>query len=162
MYLGSSDDAVVRVLASHQCVPGSIPGPGIICGLSLVLVLFLASRGFSPGTPGFPSPQKPTFPNSNSIWKCQALYHEPLARVTAHALPVFDIKFPFPFTFTLSFFVTRILSFMWENQSSQASVVLLAFLVMFFFLSSIFNLRLFVQMANKRKQISKQLNATLS
>ena len=26
----------------------------------------LAPRGFSPGTPVFPSPQKPTFPNSNS------------------------------------------------------------------------------------------------
>ena len=44
----------------HQCVPGSIPGPGVICGLSL-LVLYSAPRGFSPGTPVFPSPQKPTF-----------------------------------------------------------------------------------------------------
>jgi len=26
------------------------------------------SRGFSPATPAFPSPQKPTFPNSNSVW----------------------------------------------------------------------------------------------
>jgi len=32
--------------------------------LSLLLVLFLVPRGFSPV---FPSPQKPTFPNSNSI-----------------------------------------------------------------------------------------------
>ena len=63
---GSRDGAVVRALASHQCVPGSIPGPGVICGLSLLLVLFSAPRGFSPGTPVFPSPQKPTFPNSNS------------------------------------------------------------------------------------------------
>ena len=52
--------AVVRALAFHQCVPGSIPGPGVICGLSL-LVLYSAPRGFSPGTPVFPSPQKPTF-----------------------------------------------------------------------------------------------------
>ena len=58
---------MVRVLASHQCGPGSIPGPGVICGLSLLLVLVFAPRGFSPGTPVFPSPQKPTFPNSNSI-----------------------------------------------------------------------------------------------
>ena len=86
---------MVRALASHQCVPGSIPGPGVVCGLSLLLVLFLAPRGFSPGTPVFPSPQKPTFPNFNSIWNCQALYHEPLARVIAQALPVFDIKFAF-------------------------------------------------------------------
>ena len=42
-YLGSRVGAVVRALASHQCVPGSIPGPGVICGLSLLLVLALAS-----------------------------------------------------------------------------------------------------------------------
>ena len=54
------DGAVVRALASHQCVPGSIAGPGVICGLSL-LVPYSAPRGFSPGTPVFPSPQKPTF-----------------------------------------------------------------------------------------------------
>ena len=66
---GSRDGAVVRALASHQCGPGSIPGLGVICGLSLLLVLVLAPRGFSPGTPVFPSPQKPTFLNSNSIWK---------------------------------------------------------------------------------------------
>ena len=34
--------------------------------LSLLLVLSFAARGFSPGTPVFPSPQKPTFTNSNS------------------------------------------------------------------------------------------------
>ena len=26
---------MVRALAFHQCVPGSNPGPGVICGLSL-------------------------------------------------------------------------------------------------------------------------------
>ena len=56
----------MRALASHQCGPGSNPGVDAICGLSLLLVLSLAPRGFSPGTPVFPSPQKPTFPNSNS------------------------------------------------------------------------------------------------
>ena len=60
---------MVRALASHQCVTGSIPGPGVICGLSLLLVLYSAPRGFSPGTPVFPSHQKPTLLNSNSIWK---------------------------------------------------------------------------------------------
>ena len=58
---------MVRALSYHQCGAGSTPGPGVICGLSLLLVLVLAPRGFSPGTPVFPSPQKPTFPNSNSI-----------------------------------------------------------------------------------------------
>ena len=49
-----------RALAFHQCSPGSIPGLGVISGLSL-LVLYSAPRGFSPGTPVFPSPQKLTF-----------------------------------------------------------------------------------------------------
>ena len=47
---GSRVGAVVRALAFHQCVPGSIPALGIICGLSL-LVLYSAPRGFSLGTP---------------------------------------------------------------------------------------------------------------
>ena len=58
---------MVKALASHQCGPGSIPGLGVIYGLSLLLVLYPAPRGFSLGTPVFPSPQKPTFPNTNSI-----------------------------------------------------------------------------------------------
>ena len=62
----SKGGAVVRALTSHQCGPGSNPGVNAICGLSLLLVLSFAPRGFYPGTPVFPSPQKPTFPNSNS------------------------------------------------------------------------------------------------
>ena len=58
---------MVRALASHQCGPGSNPGVDAICGLSLLLVRSFAPRGFSPGTPVFPSPQEPTFPNSNLI-----------------------------------------------------------------------------------------------
>ena len=50
---------VVRALAFHQCGPGSISLGGIR-GLSL-LVLYSAMRGFPPGTPVFPSHQKPTF-----------------------------------------------------------------------------------------------------
>ena len=45
---------MVRALASHQCGLGSNPGVDTICGLSLLLVLSLAPRGFSPGTPVFP------------------------------------------------------------------------------------------------------------
>jgi len=55
-------------LASHHCGTGSTPGPGVICGLSLLLVLVLAPRGFPPGTSVFHSPQKPMCVNSNSIW----------------------------------------------------------------------------------------------
>ena len=68
--------AVVRALASHQCGPGSTTGVDAICRLSLLLVLSLAPRGFSPGSPVFPSPQKPTLPNSNSIWNARARLSE--------------------------------------------------------------------------------------
>ena len=37
----------VRALASHQCGPGSNPCVDAICGLSLLLVLSLALRGFT-------------------------------------------------------------------------------------------------------------------
>ena len=57
---------MVRALASLQYGPGSNSGIDAICGLSLLLVLSLAPKGFSPGAPVFPSPQKPTFPNSDS------------------------------------------------------------------------------------------------
>ena len=73
---GSKGGAVVRALASHQCAPGSNPGVDAICGLNLLLVLSLAPRGFSPGTPVFPCPQKPTFANSNSTRN--QVHEEPL------------------------------------------------------------------------------------
>ena len=79
---------MVRAFASHQCVLGSIPGPGVICGLILLLVLFLAPRGFSPSSPIFHSPQKPTFFKYQiDLDYYQVLYHKPLARVIAqHSL----------------------------------------------------------------------------
>ena len=55
----------MRALTFHQCDPGSNPGSDAICGLSLSLVLSLVPEGFTSGTPGYPSPQKPTFLNSN-------------------------------------------------------------------------------------------------
>ena len=55
----------------HQCGPGSNPCVETISGLSLLLVISLAPRVFSLGTPVFPSPQKPTLPNSNSTLNAQ-------------------------------------------------------------------------------------------
>ena len=55
---------MVRALASQLCGSGAITG---LRGLNLLLVPFSAKRGFSPSTPALPSPQKPTFPNSNLI-----------------------------------------------------------------------------------------------
>ena len=57
---------MVIALTSHKSDPSSNPGVDAIRGLRLSLVLFLAPRGFSPGTPVFSSPQKPTLPNSSS------------------------------------------------------------------------------------------------
>ena len=64
----NKDGEVLRALASHPVTCGSGLNPGVdgIRGLSLLLVLSLATIGFSPGTKDFPSPLKPTFPNSNS------------------------------------------------------------------------------------------------
>ena len=63
---GARGSAVERALASQQCGPGSNSGVDATCGLSLLLDLSYAPKGFSPGTPVFPFPQKPSFPNSNS------------------------------------------------------------------------------------------------
>ena len=109
---GSRDGAVVRAFASHQCVPGSISGPGVIwiviCGLSLLLVLFLAPRGFSPGTPVFPISSKINISKFKfDLDYCQAHYYKPLARVIVQALPVFDIKFTFTFYIFLPWLETR-------------------------------------------------------
>ena len=66
----------MRALASHKCGLGSNSGVYAICALSVLLVLFLVPRGFSPGNPVFPSPLKPTLPNSNSIWDARTRSNE--------------------------------------------------------------------------------------
>ena len=53
----------MRAFASHQCGPDSNLGVDALCGLSLLFVLSFARRDFSPVTPVFPSPQKPTTPS---------------------------------------------------------------------------------------------------
>ena len=72
----SKSGAVVRALTSHQFGRGSNPGVNAICGLSLLLALSFAPRGFSQGTPVFPSPQKPTLPNSNSTGNARTRLNE--------------------------------------------------------------------------------------
>lgn len=65
--------AAVRTIASHQCSPGSNPGAEATCGLNLwvefVVGSFFCSERFFSSTPGFPSPQKTPFPNTNSTKK---------------------------------------------------------------------------------------------
>ena len=67
--IGSRDGAVLRALTSHQCGPLSIPGPCVICRLSLLLVLILAPRDFLRVFLFSLPPQKSTFLKSNSIWE---------------------------------------------------------------------------------------------
>ena len=46
IFVGEQGCAVVRALAAHQCDLGFILGPGVMCGLSVLLVLFLAQMLF--------------------------------------------------------------------------------------------------------------------
>ena len=43
---GSKDVVLVRGVASHCCGPGSIPGLGVTCGLSLLFAMVLAPQFF--------------------------------------------------------------------------------------------------------------------
>ena len=95
---------MVRSLASHQCGPGSTPGAvDAICGLSLLLVLSLASRGFSPGTLLFPSSQKLTLSNSNSIWKRTDMFKQ--VHMNSSVLRGYVIKQPIYNFFLILFFL---------------------------------------------------------
>ena len=83
IHLGSRDGVVVRALASR--VRFSDPASR---GLSL-LVLFPAPRGFSPGTPVFPSTHKPTFISPIRPHKLPAL----------NCIPCINkVSLPLPFT----------------------------------------------------------------
>ena len=57
---------MLRALAFHQCDTHSSPGVNATSGLSFLLLLFFAAKGFSPISSVFPSPEKPTIPYSNS------------------------------------------------------------------------------------------------
>ena len=90
----SKGGTVVRALAFHQCCPGSNPSVDAICGLSLLLVLSFAPRGFPPGTLVFPSPQKSTFPNSNST-----KYQVSEETLSGCATSIIYIIYLYPFSF---------------------------------------------------------------
>ena len=63
--------------------------------INLLLVLSLALRAFSPGTPVFPSPQKPTLPNSNSTRN--QVDEEPLGGCATSKSLLFIYLLPTPF-----------------------------------------------------------------
>ena len=71
--MGSRAGAMVRALASYRSDPGSIQSSDHMWA-KFVFGSLSAPRSFSPGTPGtpvFPSPQKPALLNSNSIRNAQ-------------------------------------------------------------------------------------------
>ena len=57
---------MVRALASHQCGLGSIPGPSVICGLSLLLVLSLMCIGEQGRRRGESARLPPVWPGCDS------------------------------------------------------------------------------------------------
>ena len=59
--------AVARRLASHQCVPGSIPGPGAIFGLSLLFSTLLR------GVRRFSLPSKTNISNFQFDLECKGI-----------------------------------------------------------------------------------------
>ena len=63
--MGSRDGVVVIPLTSIW--PGFDPELVATCGLSWLMFVYSSPRGFSLGSPVFPSSHKPAFPNSNSI-----------------------------------------------------------------------------------------------
>ena len=72
--IGSRDGTVVRALASQQCGLGSTPVPGVICELSLLLVLVLAPRGFAPGTQVFPLLKNQHIQIPIRSWRCPQVH----------------------------------------------------------------------------------------
>ena len=65
--------------------------------VEFVVGSLLCSERFFSGYSGFPLSSKTNISKFQfDLDYCQALYHEPLARVIAQALPVFDIKFALP------------------------------------------------------------------
>ena len=120
----------MRALASHRCVPGSIPGPGVICGLSLLLVLYSAPRGFSPGTPVFPSHKKPTFLNSNSIWKQWMKSHlvEMLLQIPIIIIIIIIIshnwfgEISYVDALTLLYYVHELVHFLYKSHQNRLGV----------------------------------------
>ena len=85
MFEGRKGDAGVTALAFHQCGLDLNPGVDALCGLSLLLLLSLAPRGFSPATPVFLSPQNQHFqiPIRNQLGE------EPLSRCATSKIVIY-------------------------------------------------------------------------
>ena len=79
----------MKALASRQCGPGSIPGLGINMWVEFVVGSHPCSERFLSGYSSFPLSSKANISKFQfDLDYCQALYHEPIAREIAQALPV--------------------------------------------------------------------------
>ena len=95
--MSSYSDVTKRQYYIKHPIPNTHQGAGVVRGESarlppvwpgfdswtrrhmwveFVVGSLLAPRGFSLGTPVFPSPPKPTFLNSNSIWNARTRINE--------------------------------------------------------------------------------------
>ena len=105
-WCGSRDSAVVRAFASHQCGPGSIPGPGIICGLSLFSVgSLLCSERLSSGYSGFPLSSKTNIFKFQFDPECTGISNEFLWTPGA------------PWVNKLLFFATEVITYAYTYES---------------------------------------------
>ena len=68
----------------------------------LLLVLYSAPRGFSPGPPVFPSPLKSIFPNSNSILECTGISNEFLLTPGAPWVSKLQLQLQITMTITIT------------------------------------------------------------
>ena len=108
--MGSRDGAVVRALASHQCIPGSIPEPGVqyvgwVCCWfsSLLLQVFLRVLRFFPllKNQNFQIPIRSGLLSSTLSWASGS--------VIAQALPVLDFQYAF-------FLVAALIEREWKSK----------------------------------------------
>ena len=101
LHISQSPDVTFRIrlpAASHQCGPGSIPGLGVICGLSLLLVLVPAPSVFLRYS-GFPPSAK------TNISKFQF----DLETVERRATPWIPLKFHYYYYYYYYFVITTLL-----------------------------------------------------
>ena len=82
------------------------------------------SARFFSGFSGFPLSSKTNISKFQfDLDCCQGFYHEPLARVIAQALHVFDIKFTFTFTYAKTPFFLFLAQIITDSKSLSRSNV---------------------------------------
>ena len=119
----SRDGAVVRTLAFCQCDPGSILCSGVICGLSLLLVLVLAQgQGSFSGHSSFSPSIKTNISKFQFDLDVKCLHMSPWLGRCRRLLPHYDVKFDLsflPFKFQ-SIFVWNVICVWLSTRAKEA------------------------------------------